>query len=279
MHTSIFSQFLTMKLKMNKCIKNFKIFLIFLTICVCGSSLIKYCLNTPVHDSNLKQNLEKFYNRSERSSFDSILTRTPRRFAVISVNLFSEHNYLFNLPMIGLAWRRLGIEPVILLVHSPAAAEPDRRATKTIEFLNKLKIKHILVKSVDNYDIMVAMLARLYVGLLPDDLIDENDFVLTSDSDLIPISKRYYSIDNSNKIRVWNAYCCRQFKFKNKRYQMYPISHIGMRKFQWKEMMSLDSAGNYKLDGDTILKITNELIDDRDYIKQNDQIRRGSRSW
>ena len=73
MHTSIFSQFLTMKLKMNKCIKNFKIFLIFLTICVCGSSLIKYCLITPVNDSNLKQNLEKFYNKSERSSYDSIL--------------------------------------------------------------------------------------------------------------------------------------------------------------------------------------------------------------
>ena len=165
-------------------------------------------------NNDVKLVLEKSYNQSDRV-FDSILHETPRKFSVISASLFSESDYMFNLPFVALAWRRIGIEPIILLVKSNST-KPSELTNKTIEYLDKFKIKIVYIQSPDGYDVTVAMLSRLFVGLLSESTIKENDFILTSDADLIPINKNYYAIDNSNHIRAWNAFCCETFVFEKK---------------------------------------------------------------
>jgi hypothetical protein len=59
---------------------------------------------------------------------------------------------------------------------------------------------------------------------------------------------------------------------------MYPISHIGMRKWQWLDVMKLN-PNEYKLDGESILKKISESFNKSVYIKANNQISRGDSVW
>ena len=259
-----------------KNVLNLKAIIIFFTVIVYLSlAFIKQTEITSKSD-DLKLVLEKTFNQSDRT-YDSILAETPRRFAIISSNLFSESDYMFNLPFVALAWRRLGIEPIVLLVKSNIT-KPKELTNKTIEYLNKFRVKTVYVQSPDNYDVTVGMLSRLFAGLLPRSMVKDQDFVLTTDSDLIPIDKNYYSIDNSNHIRAWNAFCCEPFTFENKEYNMYPLSHIGMRKYQWSEMMMVNSSVN-TLDGHFILAKIGELIHNKELIKANDDLVKGNDAW
>ena len=80
---------------------------------------------------------------------------------------------------------------------------------------------------------------------------------MTTDSDLAPLKSAYYNVDMSRintTITIWNAYCCGTFQHKdNKTYRMYPLSHIGMTKTNWRMAMGLNKI-EYNLDGDSVLK-------------------------
>ena len=227
-------------------------------------------------NNDVKLVLEKTYNQSD-VVFDSILRETPRKFSVISASLFSESYHMFNLPFVALAWRRIGIEPIILLVKSNST-KPSELTNKTIEYLNKFKIKIVDIQSPDGYDVTVGMLSRLFVGLLPQSIVKENDFILTSDADLIPINKNYYAIDNSNHIRAWDAFCCEPFMFEKKNYNMYPLSHIGMKKYQWSEVMTLN-VNKISLDGQFILNKIGETFNEKSFIQINNILDKGSPAW
>jgi len=88
----------------------------------------------------------------------------------------------------------------------------DKLVNKSIEYLRLLKVKMVNVNSPKNYETMIGMLSRLFNGLLPDDLVSPNDFVITTDSDLYPIKKDFYNILNTNAISIENAGCCGEFK-------------------------------------------------------------------
>ena len=63
-------------------------------------------------------------------------------------------------------------------------------------------------------------------------------------------------------------------KYKNIDYEMYPISHIGMKKWQWQQVMKVNNV-NYNLDGSSILRYISESFNQSVYIKTNDNISRG----
>jgi len=126
--------------------------------------------------------------------------------------------------------------------------------------------------------LMTAMLSRLFVGLLPANLASENDFIITSDSDLYPVNNNFYNTINNDALKVWNANCCGIFKHENKSYQMYPISYIGMRKWQWFDVMKLNHD-NYKLNGKSILKKISESFNKTVFIKPNNKINKGDPTW
>lgn len=78
------------------------------------------------------------------------------------------------------------------------------------------------------------MLARLFVGLIKDDLISNNDIIFQTDADLIPINKKYYqSFDKSDSIKILDVSSFQspigKFRYKMKSYQMYFMGHIGMK--------------------------------------------------
>lgn len=210
-------------------------------------------------------------------SYDVLLNSSNHKYVALSVNLNSfATNYIFNLPYVTLAWRRVGYEPIVLLINS-SNVKSNPLSNKCLEYLNKFNIKIVNVEAPANYEILVGMLSRLFIGLLPD-FVQDNDFIITSDIDLIPINKDFYNILNKNDLVVWNAYCCGVFRYKNLDYTMYPLSYIGMRKFQWKEVMNL-TLTKYVLNGEFIIEKITELFDKNVYVKRNDEIKKGESEW
>lgn len=126
-------------------------------------------------------------------------------YTVISVNVDSLSNfYMFNVPMICEAWRLVNYEPIIIIVSSSNRGNISKSSLKTIEYLKKLNVRILKVKSPVQNEVIITMLVRLFIGLF--NIINEDDFVITTDSDLYPIRKEYYHVKNTNSITLWNAF-------------------------------------------------------------------------
>lgn len=132
----------------------------------------------------------------------------------------------------------------------------------------------IQVKTEPDFGVMTSMICRLFPGAI--DFLDDEDYVLTSDSDLIPIRKAYYQVQDYDAIGVWNGFCCGTFQLKNKTYEMYPMGHIGMKKKLWKEVMELKSG--LTINSKLISDLVRERIDKK-AVKQDKKISPGDQTW
>jgi len=70
------------------------------------------------------------------------------------------------------------------------------------------------------------MIAREMVGLLPEELVGDGDFVVTSDADLYPVSARHYEVGGDEAIKIWNGQCCGLFKHRERNYTMFPMGEF-----------------------------------------------------
>lgn len=206
-----------------------------------------------------------------------------RKYAVISTTIdLGRDFYLFYLPISALAWRRIGYEPIVILITDEIEENTSRLlenklVRKTIDYLNVFNIKIYYLPTKTNYENYVGMLARIFVGALPSELVEDKDFIITTDTDLLPVDLGYYNLPNTNSIKILNAFCCGSFEHENVNYQMYPMGHVGMRKKQWRELMNLTE--NNKLNGETILKKIEEFYKSKKYIKLNWEFGKGDENW
>ena len=142
-------------------------------------------------------------------------------YAVLSVDLDTELDfYYFYLPITCLSWRLINYEPIVLAVTSKLTSSNDL-ANKWLEYLRILKIKVFFIKSVDYYEKMTGMLSRLFVGLLDDNEIADESLIFQTDSDLLPINKKFYqNFDKSDSLKLLDV---SSFHF--------PI--VGIRNLEW----------------------------------------------
>lgn len=142
-----------------------------------------------------------------------------QKYAVISVNIDADPGYFYHLPIVALTWRRVFFEPLFILVHSDRS-KSTQAANLTISYLKQLNVKVFYFKAKANYELTSAMIVREMSGLLPDHLVKENDFILTSDSDLYPLNPKHYGFANDDSIKLWNADCSGVFKLAGQEYVM-----------------------------------------------------------
>ncbi|CAF0760966.1 unnamed protein product [Brachionus calyciflorus] len=188
-----------------------------------------------------------------------------------SINDLQTHFYTFYLPIVCIAWRNLNYEPIVFLVSSDYSNN-NPLVKISVKYLERLGVKIIKVDSVKSYELTTSKLSRLFSGLLDYKLIMDNDYVITSDSDLIPIKKEYYQVRNFDDITVWNSECCGYFTHKNESIKMYPVSHIGMKKSNWKKVMNLDESIQFdlkKINSKLVLNKVMEVFKDVNLIRQN----------
>lgn len=175
-----------------------------------------------------------FFNNQNSSSsvFNKNEIPSQKKYVIITSSLEENKDYyMFYLPIAAKCWQQIGFQPVLLLISSDYS-NLDRLSVKTIEYLDALNITYIQVQAKHKYETITSMVARLLIGIIDNSIIDDDSFVITTDVDLIPINPYYYSLSSMNLdiITVWNAYCCDGFYYSNRRYSMFPMSHVGMVK-------------------------------------------------
>lgn len=204
----------------------------FLTVCLL--LLLVLLLNTYINDLFISiprpivpslHSVNKELNHLENDTLEQTLFQ---KYAIISVNVDADPGYFYHLPIVALTWRRVFFEPLFILVHSDRS-KSTQAANLTISYLNQLNVKVFHFKAEANYELMSAMVVREMSGLLPDLLVKENDFILTSDSDLYPLNPKHYGFANDNSIKLWNADCSGAFKLAGQEYVMYQMGW-------WKKM-------------------------------------------
>ena len=173
-----------------------------------SESLINYLQYDTVDPSLSSANLNYFKKFGQ--DFEP---KANRRFVIISVSVDQYKDfYYFNLPITVLAWRKIGIEPLVIVVKT-SGQEINPLARKSIEYLELFRIQLLVIDSEPGYEMTTSMLIRLFVGLVPDHLIRDDDLIISSDTDLIPVNRNYFKVDTRKlthpSVVIWNAFCCR----------------------------------------------------------------------
>jgi len=202
-------------------------------------------------------------------------------YVVLSIDLDTSLDYqLFYLPIVCLSWRLVNFEPIVIAIISNRT-EINKLAMKTIEYLDLLRIKIVSIQSVESYEKMIAILSRLFVGLLDEPEIRDDHFIFQTDCDLLPINKQFYeSFDKGESIKIFQVSSSEKptenFIYNDKNYHMYARNHLGMMKWQWKELMNFDKL-TLRLEASSILQLGKEYYEDS-LIKKNDQFLKGGMS-
>lgn len=213
-------------------------------------------------------------------SLDTIIkTRVAQKYTIMSVSMVEKKSfyYILYIPVCALAWRRLGYEPLVMIVKNNST-QLDQLTQKTVDYLEAMSVRVVYVPAPQNREKQVAMLARLFVGVLPDSIVADDDLILTSDTDFIPINKKYFTFLNTDAITLLDARN-KKFTYKGKPYDMPEIliPYIGMRKRQWRAVMRLNKNTD-RLDGETIMRKVKE-IHGEDSFTDNSGIQRGNHFW
>ncbi|CAM2716054.1 unnamed protein product [Rotaria socialis] len=112
--------------------------------------------------------------------------------------------------------------------------------------LKRLGVRIVNLQCDIAYSIKLSQLVRMFGGFLSDSIVRDTDYILTSDSDIIPISENDYKLKNATDGFIYNAFCCGFFKRREKNHQMYPMSHICVTKKTWRNIL-LESVQRQEL--------------------------------
>lgn len=175
-----------------------------------------------------------------------------RKFVVISVNENPE--YVFYIPLVVWAWRKLGWTPIVITVNVPVYIQElwDTWIDKESEYHHFIQIDFHHQYGYKSETI--SQVARLYAAC--DIYIYKNDYIMTSDADMLPLSD-YWKFNPKN-ITVWGHDLTE--------YEHMPICYIGMMATRWREVMGLVSP-----DHNAMLKRDLDVMPN---AKSEDQVKR-----
>jgi hypothetical protein len=203
------------------------------------------------------------YNYNDYKINNLTNRQETNKFVVISTTF--DDNYTLYIPMIVYAWRRIHIEPILIIIYADDyeynKTNVSSSSKEIVNFIeNKLNVKCLSLKVKKNFSKVISQVIRIFIGHLPN-TINDNAFVMTSDSDLAPLNFKYYHVNPikmNSTITIWNAFCCGNFKHVNeKTYQMFPMGHIGMTKRLWRQVVFSKqfNTSDFKLDGDSVMNM------------------------
>ena len=202
-----------------------------------------------------------------------------RRWAVISAN--GNADYAFYLPVVAYVWQRIiGYTPLVLLIGTVwQDPPPDSRHAVVLRTLTRLApdIKLRVVPCADDVNTAAAaQVARLYSCLVEG--VGPEDFLLTTDADLVPLSRAHFNQDRrwDRPVHLYNSFCCAPLLLPegglaqaqqdpsrvalaasdiergagvddDHRLLHLPISYAGARASDWRDIMALSEAEEHAL--------------------------------
>ena len=149
---------------------------------------------------------------------------STRRFAIVACSIHSSvEAYAFYTPIIAASWKRVGYETIVIFTGD--FSQPNSltaRMNTSRSYLKRLGAHIIDVQCPSAYAVKISQLVRVFAGFLPDSLVHDNDSILSSDSDLMPLKFNEYQPTAGTDGFIYNAFCCGSFQRRNKLYRMFP---------------------------------------------------------
>ena len=165
--------------------------------------------------------------------------KTGKRFAVFACSIHSSTvAYTFYAPLTAAAWQRVGYEVIVIFVGDFRLEEAlSLRYVTTRRFLRQIGAKVLDIQCNASYATKISQLVRVFVGLFPAYIVKDDDSVITTDSDLIPIDNRQYEPNMHSDGFLINPDCCGNFKRRGKKYRMFAMSYIYLTKKTWRAIL------------------------------------------
>ncbi|CAF1529020.1 unnamed protein product, partial [Rotaria sp. Silwood1] len=162
-----------------------------------------------------------------------------RRFAVFACSIHSTIlAYTFYTPIAAASWKRVGYETIAIFVGD--FTKPNVLTGRLNLSRNYLKHMggHIVdIQCNESYSVKLSQLVRVFSGFLPDSIVQDEDNILTGDSDLIPLKASEYKPTPGTNGFIFNAFCCGTFQRRGKTYTMFPMGHIFLQKKAWRAII------------------------------------------
>jgi hypothetical protein len=171
---------------------------------------------------------------------------------------YRTYDYAFNLPLTALAWERLGFKSIILIIGSRCEWENDPTLSLIMSYLEARRATVIFVSSPLEYRPTLSQTARVFAVNFPEFPGKDDDFLITSDSDLWPLRKDHYIPRPEMDVVLVHSACCGFFQMNNKSYPMYPMSNIGATVSIWRQIMNDNHSIAY--DSESILNYLGDVF-------------------
>lgn len=193
-------------------------------------------------EKNYSQSAEENLKQSSVSvKGKKSLTSSKPRWVVISIAITPgmSSGYVFCLPFVVAAWKSIGWNSFILVVgdielwNNQSLYKFVRQTTLDMDE----KTRFVTIPASHN-PVSYAQVSRLFSTMLAPWLKPE-DIHMTSDVDILPLSREFYDIVTGNEIFVLNADCCSVFPWRNQKIKMQPMTSIGMTSRNWNTVMDL----------------------------------------
>ncbi len=151
---------------------------------------------------------------------------------------YRSYDYAYNLPLTALAWERIGYKSIVLIIGYRCEWENDPALIHVLSHLEERDVKTIFLNSPLKYRTTLSQTARAFAVNIIDFPIKDNDYLITTDSDLWPLRMKHFIPRENASIVLIHADCCGFFNFNNVSYPLYPMSNIGAKVSTWREIMN-----------------------------------------
>jgi hypothetical protein len=147
-----------------------------------------------------------------------------RRFAIFACSIHATPlAYTFYTPITAASWQRIGYNVIVVFVGDFTKSNV---MTPRLN-LSRNYLKHVGAHIVDlqcneSYSIKLSQLVRVFSGFLPDNIVEDEDNILTGDSDLMPLKGNEYKPTPGTHGFIFNAFCCGSFQRRGRSYTMFP---------------------------------------------------------
>ena len=163
-----------------------------------------------------------------------------QRYVVISLAAVTEgyDPYAFILPFTVAAWKTIGWSSIVVVTGSNFEHHWVRLSLQSTVLKVDPRTVFIWLKCSAEQKISVSQVARLFLATAK--WIFADDMILTSDVDLIPVSRLIYDMLAASKVMsVLNADCCGMIRVQGREVPMQPISNIVGTKRDWLSLMDI----------------------------------------
>ena len=193
-------------------------------------------------------------SRKERKGYAVFSSTTPGPQDYPMTDERLRYNYAFYLPLTVLSWSRLGFGSIVVLVGQESEWMKQNHTRIIYKQLKALDAIVVFLPASAQNEVMLCQVARLFVPNMAPFRHWKGEILITSDSDLIPLSGKLYEIPQGKEVTIVNSECCGTFRHKEKTYKMWPLANIIMNASTWRNVMNyMPYDENCKMQGNTYM--------------------------